>query len=101
MHVITELPAALVLLLWVLAIARATRLVTTDVITDPPRLWLIVRVPDKLGYLLTCQWCASMWIAAAVIPFAWNWPTAWWTFGPALVGAASHITGLLARIGGD
>lgn len=88
----------LTLALAALATARLTRLVTTDYLTEPPRLWLQRRLPEKLAYLIGCPWCASMWVAA---PVAWvavehghRAPVA-----VALVAlAASHLTGLAARL---
>lgn len=55
---------------------------------------------DYLSYLLTCQWCASMWIGGLAAFVWWNWPTAWWSLGVAIAFAFSMITGKLSQIGG-
>lgn len=87
----------------VLATYRLTRLATADVISEPARHTAVSRLlrasdhapeagagqtaqqiveaqedPPKLATLITCRWCAGMWIAAGVVgartlaPDAWN-----------------------------
>jgi hypothetical protein len=88
-----------------LAVARLTGLATTDVLTEPLRNRLLRRLdPDRgwheqLAYLITCQWCASIWIAAAVIPTAYWLGTSPWLQIPAMVLAASHVTGITSSLG--
>lgn len=53
-----------------------------------------------LAYLLTCQWCASIWLALPAVVVWWNWPTQPWSLGPAILLAFSMITGKLSQIGG-
>jgi hypothetical protein len=53
-----------------------------------------------LSYLLTCQWCISVWIALPAVIVWWNWPAEPWSLGPALLLAFSMITGKLSQIGG-
>lgn len=63
------------LLVGALATARLTRLVTADRITQAPRTWLQIRLdPDGLAaYLLTCDWCASVYTGAGVAALlAWG-----------------------------
>lgn len=52
-----------------LATYRLTRLVTTDEITAPirDRIWR-TRPPEtsRVGYLLTCNWCSSIYAASAL-----------------------------------
>ena len=52
-----------------------------------------------LHALLTCQWCMSIWVAALVMPVAWFWGQSPWALVPALVLAASQLTGMLAGLG--
>jgi len=115
---------ALMVLIFVLATARATGLFTgTDEITRPyvrgtsnddgdtVTPGLVGRInPDELergwrhllAYLLTCQWCASTWLGLLV--FA---PLAWWHGGnpyvlvPCLGLAFSQVTGMLSKMGRD
>jgi hypothetical protein len=52
-----------------LAVVRATRLVTTDTITQPARDAIATRYPPdeiNLRYLTNCDYCASIYVAAAV-----------------------------------
>ncbi len=52
------------LLIDVFAVYRLTKLVLEDEIVSEPREWLLARYDPsqtKLGYLLTCPWCVSVW----------------------------------------
>jgi hypothetical protein len=117
------IPGVLVLV-YALAVARVTRLIAADKITEKPRLqleaalWKRYRAklerqfggPGSLAnvsngsldtplpvYLLTCRWCASMYVAAVAAPLAYLWGESPWLFVPALALAFSHVTGLLAK----
>lgn len=90
------------LFLIILATARLTRLVTTDVLLDGPRHWLLIRladkgpVRDKLAYLIVCDWCASMYVAMAVVGAWWAWGDTMWLMMVCAALAASYATGFLA-----
>lgn len=74
-----------------LATARLTRLVTEDYITQAPRDYLLDRFPPadtKLGYLLTCPWCVSIYTAA--IALALPKPVK-------SILAASYVTGVISN----
>lgn len=105
---------ALIVLVYALAVARVTRLITADKLTEVPRdrltdaawrrryggQWAAARA-DKAdeplpAYLLTCPWCASMYVAAAAAPLAWFWGSSPWLLVPALALAFSYVTGFLA-----
>lgn len=90
----------LTLLLAALATARITRLITADILTEAPRDtvidWLTFRGHGKVAYLLSCPWCASMYVGAGLA-------AAWYAWGDTRVFAAitavfafSHITGRMA-----
>ena len=84
------------LLTGALATARITRLVTTDRITQAPRTWLQLKLdPDGLwAYLVTCDWCASVYAGAGVAAaLAWG-PT--WTVWVLAALAFSYVAGWLA-----
>lgn len=52
-----------------LATYRITRLFTRDTILDSFRNWWWGKFPPEkhpLGYLLTCEWCLSFWVASLV-----------------------------------
>src|SRR3954468_9161690 len=83
----------------VLATYRLTRLVTADVISEPARQAVLRRVgarapegadapnaqaiveslaePPRLATLVTCRWCAGMWIAGGVTLARTIAPKAW------------------------
>lgn len=89
----------LALVVYVLVVARLTRLVTTDKITEPLR----AKVVDRFGaqslttFLLHCPWCAGWWVAAILaLPAAWVAGLPWW-WAPALAFAASQVVGMMAR----
>ena len=87
-------------LLAFLATARLTRLVTGDFITQPIRSWVHRRfgTDSKLGYLVTCDWCVSIYTGTVVAVIMFNW----WYLATVqvivLILAASHFTGLLTRL---
>jgi hypothetical protein len=52
-------------------------------------------------YLVTCPWCASIYVAAVAAPLAYFWGSSPWLFVPALALAFSYVTGYLAQFGGS
>lgn len=61
---------------WVLAVVavvRLTRFVNVDLLFEPVRAVVERRAgaDSRIAYLLSCPWCASIWIAAAVMPAAY------------------------------
>lgn len=88
----------LVALVAALACYRATLLVTADEITRPWRDRALEQLGDdsRLGYLIGCPWCASMYVAPAVVgsALAWGDGWGWWLAAGSL--AASAVTGALA-----
>jgi hypothetical protein len=97
--------ATVTFVLVVLALARVTRAVTTDLVGVPLRRWAVNGYGErsKLALMLHCPWCTSMWLA---IPAAIFWgvmtlpPGAFWLVLPAWP-AMSYIVGLLHRLEGD
>lgn len=61
-------------ILAVLATYRATRLVTADKISEPLREWVEAR-SDWFGYLTSCDWCLSVWVAPLPAISVVLWPT--------------------------
>lgn len=79
-----------------LATYRVTRLFTRDVITAPIRNAFWKKFPPEstyIGYLSTCEWCFSFWIAAGFILSYSILPSV--TFVVAIIYAVSAIAGLL------
>lgn len=82
-----------------LAVARATRLFTTDRIT----VGLRVRVVAKFGedsmaaYWLGCRWCLSIWVGAPMVALYTVWPNRW-TMGVFVWLAISYMVGLLSQL---
>lgn len=96
-----------VIILTVLAVARVTRFITTDVLFNEPRGWVTMRVlrgnPDglwrnKLAYLIMCDWCSSIYVggAAACAYAQWHGTVTFMVVTLAL--AASYVTGFLASV---
>lgn len=57
------------LIILALAVHRITRLITTDVIFEKVRQRVWKKYPpygNGVGYLLTCEWCMSLWVATPV-----------------------------------
>lgn len=102
----------------VLATYRLTRLATTDVIGETMRKSILRRLgvehdgsdpepsavelvsnsgdPPRLATLITCRWCAGVWIAAGVTMARRVAPGAWEPVGRGLALSASAV--LLARL---
>lgn len=80
-----------------LAVARITRLITTDNIFDRPRAWLLntltVHGHDTAVEGLLCDWCTGVWVAAAVTVARHAAPRTWSKVAPFL--AAAQIAGSL------
>lgn len=107
------MPAAIILLVYALAVARLTRLITSDKITEGLRgrviRWADHRAginPDDpfaptpmLSYFVTCPWCVSIYIAGIAAPLAYWLGESPWLLVPALALAFSGFTGYLASIG--
>lgn len=119
----------MVAVVWVLAVARLTRLVNQDVVFDPVRLWVASRVRgagdaaaaaevlDRVGagkvwrrgerrwltveYFLSCPWCVSIWVAATTA-----WIPLWFADNRVavyvgVVLAASYAVGVTAELLND
>lgn len=86
------------LLLDAAATFRLTRLVTTDDILDRPRVALTSR-SDFLDRLLSCAWCASIWVAATVVALRAGAQGLWDPVAKVL--AFSAVAGVLAHVTGD
>ena len=123
----TDRPAARGLAVWLvfltdaLATYRLTRLATADVISEPIRMALLRKTgaepppgendptaqelvdsiddPPRLATLITCRWCAGMWIAAGVTAARLIAPRAWEPVSRGLALSASAV--LLARLEDD
>jgi hypothetical protein len=89
--------------LTIFAVARVTRLINSDRITEAPRNAVLKRLdPEGLAaYLVVCPWCVSVYVGAAG-------GAAWWAWGDTLIFtasvlalAASHVAGLLAGLERD
>ena len=108
----------LALLLDGLATYRLTRLATADVISEPVRKAVLrhtgtelpaeqddltaqeivesLKDPPRLGTLITCRWCAGIWIAAGVSIARLVVPKAWDPVARGLALSAGAV--LLARL---
>jgi len=82
-----------------LAVYRLTRLITTDVILNKYREKIWNKYPiekEGIGYLITCDWCTSIWVSSLVV--------AMYTIAPDIaiavwgVFALSAIAGLMNRV---
>lgn len=85
--------------LWVFALARFTRLLVADEITDFIRIFVFNRWghESKVGYFVQCAWCVSMWagFGTAWIVYA-QVPSAPWYLYPLIALTGSYWVGLLA-----
>lgn len=93
----------LTLVLTVLAVARVTRLINSDRITQAPRDAVVRRLdPDGLtAYLIFCPWCVSVYTGAAGAAAWWAWGDTRIFTAAVLALAASHVAGMLAGLERD
>ncbi len=100
------IPPAVALIVYALAVARLTGLIVADSITEPARDALIGWLDDRpktlgsaLATLITCPWCAGMWVSLIASPMVWLWWDSPWLLIPAIAGAFSQVTGMVASVG--
>ena len=97
----------MIILLTLLAVARMTRLITTDTLFETPRAWALQRLinpgrarllRDKLAYLIVCDWCASMYVGAAAAGAYAAWGETMPFMVVILALSGSYATGFLASV---
>lgn len=100
------IPAWLALLIYALAVARVTGLIVADSITEPIRDRITVKLDDQPGSLgeaiatlITCPWCAGMWVSLVAAPLVWFWWDAPVMLIVALALALSQVTGMTNSLG--
>ena len=100
------IPAWLQLLIYALAVARVTGLITTDTITEEIRDGAIAWLDDRpktlgayLATLITCPWCAGMWVSLLASPLVWFWGDSPVMLIPAIALAFSQVTGATHNLG--
>lgn len=81
-----------------MATFRLTVLVNQDYLTETPRQWLQARLPEKLGYMIGCPWCASFWLGAPVAVVVVFWPTNRVVVVVLLALALSAFAGLVSKL---
>ena len=96
----------LILLIYLMAIARLTGMTVDDTLFDGPRdavLGWLDPTPRSLGSyiakLITCQWCAAVWWSAAVVPPMWFFGHSPYLLIPATVLAGAQFVGMISRTG--
>lgn len=85
-----------------IAVARITRFLVDDRLSDGYRRWIVKRWGEdsKISYLAHCPWCTSIWIAAPIMPvpvfllMSWTEPITW-VIATLSIPAASMVSGLL------
>lgn len=107
------MPPNVMLILYMLAVARLTTLITHDEITRPAREWLIQRfdatrrIHRLLVYLLGepdgdavgCPWCVSIWVGALTAPTLWAWSNRPWFMVALIALAVSQTSGMIYNFG--
>lgn len=77
---------------------RVTRFLNSDVLAQPFRDWVDRRFGDasKIAYLIACPWCASIYVAAAVMTIAYLYGETPAFIITAAAATASYVTGLVS-----
>ena len=87
----------LIVLLVVVATYRLTRVFTADRIMDRFRAWA-ERTNSTIGYLITCDWCLSIWLAPIPTALVIVFPGNRLVVGGLLALSASAGTGLISLL---
>lgn len=94
------------LLIYTLAVARITGLITQDALTEPIRDRIISWLDDRpatlgsaIAKLITCPWCAGVWVSAVAAPLLWWHGENPWLLIPALALAMAQIVGMTSDLG--
>jgi hypothetical protein len=87
--------SALWFIITALATYRLTRLVTADEITKKVRGWIVDR-SEWFGYLVTCDWCLSIWVSPVPTMLVLNWGDEMIVKVGLVALALSALTGLLS-----
>lgn len=107
---LSMMTAVSVLVMVVLAVARATRFVTLDKLAEPFRLWCVRRWGrDSLrAYGWFCPWCVAVWLAApAAAAVYWGGSlddlvhASPWLVVPSLWLAIAYVAGRIVTSEGD
>lgn len=104
----------MIFVLLALAVARVTRFVTSDVLSRPLRQWTVTKLLSRgdgphrtsgfryeLAYLVTCDWCASIYVGAAFAGAWYAWGETMWLTAVCAALAASYVAGYLNTRAGD
>jgi hypothetical protein len=94
------------LVIFALAFMRVIGLITADTITEPIRDRVLEWLDDApgsigqwLSYLITCPWCASVWVGAVAGPLIYFHGDNAWMIVPALALALSQLAGMTNNLG--
>jgi hypothetical protein len=94
------------LVIYALAVARVTGLVVSDSITEGARDALLGWLDDRpktmgsaIATLITCPWCAGMWVSLAAAPLVWFFGASPFMLVPAIALAFSQVTGMISNLG--
>lgn len=93
----------MIIILTLLAMARVTRLITTDTVFATPRnalvRWLLRdRDSHPVAYLIFCDWCASMYVGAAAAGAYAAWGETMPFMVVILALSGSYAAGFLASV---
>lgn len=93
----------LVLIGWILAVARVTRLIAMDRITEGFRVGVVRHFGEQhpISYLVNCMWCVSIWVALPAMPALMYLAHRTWPQALVFALAASYVTGMLSRLDDD
>jgi hypothetical protein len=100
------IPDTVLLVIYALAVARVTGLITADALTDDIRDSIVGWLDDRpktlgryLAILITCPWCSGMWVALVTSPLAWFFGDSPIMLVPAIALAFSQLTGMISNMG--
>ena len=88
----------LIFIVYILAAYRISRFIIEDALPERVRNWIWKRFPPThgLGYLITCYWCTSVYVATLLVIGYILVPSV--MFYVALVLALSATTGIISKL---
>lgn len=98
------MPSAVHLIIYALAFARLTILITLDKVTEGPRdralTYLARNGHPLLAYFTSCPWCVSIWLGIPAAPLIYYFGETPWLLLPATWLALSMAAGIGAQAKG-
>lgn len=94
------MPMLVLLVVMSFSVARISRLMTEDRITESIRAWSVARWGEEgmITYLLHCGWCCGIWASMALCTVAWIGSVCTLAEAVLLLPAAAYLGQIVRRV---